>query len=177
MSLFTVSPDAPGHASVVVDLAESDSVADEPQVVLLDPYAVAVRVVTILVGSHEAARELARSALLSSIDRHSSAAFDLVVPCAVDLVLRRAARIVAEGNGPHLVEDFAERLVLWRRLSRREGIEQAAVLLSLAPFPTETIAAMLRLPVGVVHDIVDGWFAPEGDAETVRGHIPEGTNA
>lgn len=126
---------------------------------VLDPFAVASRAVLVLVGSIEPAKHIARTAIEMSIEHDSSAAIDVVIPRAIDLVLRRAAHLVSIGAGPKVVDHYTERLELWRRLARRSGLEPAAVVLTLAPFPIPTVASMLRVSLLEVEACIDDWYA------------------
>lgn len=125
----------------------------------LDPYAVAMRAVQVLIGSPEASRHIARRAIEMSIEHDASAALDVVIPRAIDLVLRRAAHLVSIGVGARVVDHYTERLELWRRLACRRGLEPAAIVLMLAPFPIPTVAAMLRAPLDEVEAAVSAWYA------------------
>ena len=49
----------------------------------------------LVIGSMEPAKHIARTAIDMSIEHDSSAAFDVVIPRAIDLVLRRAAHLVS----------------------------------------------------------------------------------
>ena len=167
-----------------VERAGNDTaVSGEPMTPLplvLDPYAVAVRSVQVLIGALDPAHHIARVAIGAAIDNDSSAAIDVVVPRAIALVLRRAAQLVAAGAGPRVVDQFPERLELWRRLASRTGLEPAAVVLSLAPFPPETVAAMLRVDVRAVTDCLERWFAgidPELPPEVVAPPQAIGTTS
>ena len=126
---------------------------------VLDPFAVASRAVLVLIGSIEPAKHIARTAIEMSIEHDSSAAIDVVIPRAIDLVLRRAAHLVSIGAGPKVVDHYTERLELWRRLARRSGLEPAAVVLTLAPFPIPTVASMLRVSLAEVEACIDDWYA------------------
>jgi hypothetical protein len=126
---------------------------------LLDPFAVASRAVLVLIGSIEPAKHIARTAIEMSIEHDSSAAIDVVIPRAIDLVLRRAAHLVSIGAGPKVVDHYTERLELWRRLARRSGLEPAAIVLTLAPFPIPTVASMLRVSLAEVEACIDNWYA------------------
>ena len=151
-----------------------------PLPLVLDPYAVAVRSVQVLIGALDPAHHIARVAIGAAIDNDSSAAIDVVVPRAIALVLRRAAQLVAAGAGPRVVDQFPERLELWRRLASRTGLEPAAVVLSLAPCPPETVAAMLRVDVRAVTDCLERWFAgidPELPPEVVAPPQAIGTSS
>lgn len=128
---------------------------------VLDAFAVATRAVLVLIGSIEPAKHIAKTAIDVSIERDSSAALDIVVPRAVDLVLRRAAYLVAAGAGPKVVDDYAARLELWRRLASRTGLEPAAIVLTLAPFPLETVAMILRVTPAEIAGCLDRWFSGE----------------
>lgn len=126
---------------------------------VLDPFAVASRAVLVLIGSIEPAKHIARTAIEMSIEHDSSAAIDVVIPRAIDLVLRRAAHLVSIGAGPKVVDHYTERLELWRRLARRSGLEPAAIVLTLAPFPIPTVASMLRVSLAEVEACIDDWYA------------------
>ena len=126
---------------------------------VLDPFAVASRAVLVLIGSVEPAKHIARTAIEMSIEHDSSAAIDVVIPRAIDLVLRRAAHLVSIGAGPKVVDHYTERLELWRRLARRSGLEPAAIVLTLAPFPIPTVASMLRVSLAEVEACIDDWYA------------------
>lgn len=126
---------------------------------VLDPYAVAMRAVQVLIGSPDASRHIARRAIEMSIEHDASAALDVVVPRAIDLVLRRAAHLVSIGVGARVVDHYSERLELWRRLACRRGLEPAAIVLMLAPFPIPTVAAMLRAPLVEVEAAISAWYA------------------
>lgn len=126
---------------------------------VLDPFAVASRAVLVLIGSIEPAKHIARTAIEMSIEHDSSAAIDVVIPRAIDLVLRRAAHLVSIGAGPKVVDHYTERLELWRRLARRSGLEPAAIVLTLAPFPIPSVAAMLRVSLAEVEACIDDWYA------------------
>ncbi|MFN8051197.1 MAG: hypothetical protein U0Q22_07180 [Acidimicrobiales bacterium] len=126
---------------------------------VLDPYAVASRAVLVLIGSMEPAKHIARTAIEMSMEHDSSAALDVVIPRAIDLVLRRAAHLVSIGAGPKVVDHYTERLELWRRLARRSGLEPAAIVLTLAPFPIPTVASMLRVSLAEVEACIDDWYA------------------
>ncbi len=137
---------------------------------VLDPFAVASRAVLVLIGSMEPAKHIARTAIEMSIEHDSSAALDVVIPRAIDLVLRRAAHLVSIGAGPKVVDHYTERLELWRRLARRSGLEPAAIVLTLAPFPIPTVASMLRVSLAEVEACIDDWYAgvdPEDDRPVV----------
>ena len=73
---------------------------------VLDPFAVASRAVLVLIGSVEPAKHIARTAIEMSIEHDSSAAIDVVIPRAIDLVLRRAAHLVSIGAGPKVVDHY-----------------------------------------------------------------------
>lgn len=135
------------------------SVAADALPMVLDPFAVASRAVLVLIGSTEPAKHIARTAIEMSMEHDSTAAIDVVIPRAIDLVLRRAAHLVSIGAGPQVVDHYTQRLELWRRLARRRGLEPAAVVLSLAPFPAPVVAAMLRVPVAEVELCLDDWYA------------------
>ena len=153
----TAAPHLPARPAPSPGLALARANDGLPMV--LDPFAVASRAVLVLIGSIEPAKHIARTAIEMSIEHDSSAAIDVVIPRAIDLVLRRAAHLVSIGAGPKVVDHYTERLELWRRLARRSGLEPAAIVLTLAPFPIPTVASMLRVSLAEVEACIDDWYA------------------
>ncbi|NLA36736.1 MAG: hypothetical protein GX868_13790, partial [Actinobacteria bacterium] len=125
----------------------------------LDVFAVTSRAVLVLIGAPQPAEQIAKTAIGLSIESEQSAAFDVVLPRAIDLVLYRAKGLVTAGIAADVVESYEQRLELWRRLSLRSGLEPAAIVLSLAPFPTRTIASMLRVALEDVEGAIERWAA------------------
>lgn len=123
----------------------------------LDVFAVATRAVVVLIGTDTPARQIAKTAIGLSIESEQTAAIDVVVPRAIDLVLQRAKELIAAGLAAQVVDRCEERAELWRRLSMRSGLEPAAIVLSLAPFPLPTIASMLRVSLVDLQTVVASW--------------------
>lgn len=149
-------------------------VTDDGVPLSLDVFAVTARAVLVLIGASGPAEQIAKTAIGLSIESEHSAAFDIVVPRAIDLVLYRAKALVSAGIAPDVVESYEERLELWRRLALRSGLEPAAIVLSMAPFPNRMIASMLRVALDDVDAVIERWSAgidpdpTDADAFTMR---------
>lgn len=193
-STLDTTPETPAAPATPHDTTPVVAASSAPAIPLsadglplsLDVFAVATRCVMVLIGADNPARQIAKTAIGLSIESEHCAALDVVIPRAIDLVLHRANQLVSLGVAHDVVDDYEHRLQLWQRLASRSGLEPAAVVLSLAPFPPEMIASMLRVSLAEVIVVLERWAAgidpedeqrvPEVDTEAVAAlieHEPE----
>ncbi len=128
-----------------------------PAVVVLDVFAVTVRVIALLTGDMGSARQLATIAVVRSLNEENSGAVEVVVPRAIDLVLRRAAVLYDHGRLVSILPDLEQRLTLWRRLAVRPHDERSAIVMALLPMSAATISAALHQHTNWVTSAVSRW--------------------